>query len=454
VLVSLLLSSTSPLTGAVSVTDIAGNKYSLDKDVNDGSDGDRVLLFSSSNVAALPVGATLKLTYPKSAEYHVTVDEYTGVGAVDRAAGASGRTSAVNSTSITSTQPGELVRGVIANESGNTPTFTSGWISRPVIALSTDHLATADQVQSAAGSVAVTGSATGVWMSAVVAYQPVGTSPPPPVDVPPVAVLSVSPVSGNAPLLVTADSSGSTVGSTPIASYQFNFGDGSAVVSQAGATAQHTYGSAGTFTVSVTATDTANKSSSAVTKTVTVNPAPPPPPPPPPLSPVVVWGGYMDDHHPGNLQPKPVPWQGSSNVVFVGQPDSSSGGWDTSTVRVDNVSAAPLVATVTVDIGSDHFALWGTQTLPAGNSLIVAQMGYATFDGSDLNPGGCYGCGPQTCTPPLTTVPVVHVTIGSTTYNFFDRKQILDTHGVDSAGCPYNGNRNDESEPWQVLSTS
>jgi hypothetical protein len=107
---------------------------------------------------------------------------------------------------------------------------------------------------------------------------------------------------------------------------------------------------------------------------------------------------------------------------------------------------------VTVDIGSDHFAMWGTNIIPVGGTLVVAQMGYGTFDGSDLNPGGCYGCSAASCTPPLATIPVIHVTVGGVTTNFTDRGQILNTHGVDSAGCPFTGNRDDESEAWHVIS--
>jgi PKD repeat protein len=65
------------------------------------------------------------------------------------------------------------------------------------------------------------------------------------------------------PLAVTADASGSTdTDDTPIASYRFNFGDGTAVVGpQASAIATHTYRTAGVFTVTVTVTDTAGQSS-------------------------------------------------------------------------------------------------------------------------------------------------------------------------------------------------
>jgi len=66
-------------------------------------------------------------------------------------------------------------------------------------------------------------------------------------------------------LSVTADASTSTDGdATPIASYRFDFGDGSPVVGpQAGAIATHTYAAGGHYTVTVTVTDTAGLSSSA-----------------------------------------------------------------------------------------------------------------------------------------------------------------------------------------------
>ena len=86
----------------------------------------------------------------------------------------------------------------------------------------------------------------------------------------PTAALSVSPSSGTAPLAVTADASGSTAGSAPISSYTFNFGDGTTVGPQAGATANHTYQTPGSYTVTVTVTDSNNNSGQA-TKSVTVN---------------------------------------------------------------------------------------------------------------------------------------------------------------------------------------
>jgi parallel beta-helix repeat protein len=94
-------------------------------------------------------------------------------------------------------------------------------------------------------------------------YQPSG-------DLPPTASLTVSPVSGTAPLAVTADASASSDGdATPIASYRFDFGDGTIVGPQTAASAAHTFQTAGAYTVTVTVTDTAGLSSTA-TATATV----------------------------------------------------------------------------------------------------------------------------------------------------------------------------------------
>jgi len=97
-------------------------------------------------------------------------------------------------------------------------------------------------------------------------------------DSEPSVAATVSPSSGDAPLQVTADASASTdTDSTPIATYTFDWGDGSAVTGpQAAATANHTYGTAGMYTVTVTATDSGGLSAS-TTRTVLVTTADAPP---------------------------------------------------------------------------------------------------------------------------------------------------------------------------------
>ena len=90
-------------------------------------------------------------------------------------------------------------------------------------------------------------------------------------DDPPSARLSVDVEPGVAPVGVTADASESSdEDATPIESYRFDFGDGTAAVGpQAGATASHVYVAAGTYTVTVTVRDTSGLSATA-TATVLV----------------------------------------------------------------------------------------------------------------------------------------------------------------------------------------
>lgn len=99
-------------------------------------------------------------------------------------------------------------------------------------------------------------------MSASVTYQATNQ--------PPTAVLSVTPASGNAPLTVTASTSGASDVDGSIASSSINWGDGSAA--SAGPTASHTYNTAGTYTVTATVTDNLGASSTAK-QTVTVSTA-------------------------------------------------------------------------------------------------------------------------------------------------------------------------------------
>jgi len=86
------------------------------------------------------------------------------------------------------------------------------------------------------------------------AYEaPAGT-----VDASPQAALAVAPLSGTSPLTVTANAGASTdTDATPIASYVFDFGDGTGAGPQSGAAAAHTYAAAGTYVLAVSVTDSA-----------------------------------------------------------------------------------------------------------------------------------------------------------------------------------------------------
>ena len=96
---------------------------------------------------------------------------------------------------------------------------------------------------------------------------PAATNPAP-VDSPPKAVLIVT-VSGTS---ISADASGSSdTDSTGIASYLFQFGDGTTAGPGAASVVTHAYPGASSYTVTVFVTDSAGLVSSA-TKTVTVGP--------------------------------------------------------------------------------------------------------------------------------------------------------------------------------------
>jgi PKD repeat protein len=265
----------------------------------------------------------------------------------------------------------------------------------------------------------------------------------------PVARVSASQLASPA-LTVKADGSASTdTDATPIATYAFTFGDGASVGPASSATAQHTYAAPGNYTVTLVCTDTGGNVSTTASTTVNVVAAAG-------GGTIAVFAGYYDTHHPHNFKPKPDPWRGSPNTVFVGAPDKAGGNdWDSSALRVDNLTAGTLSGVVvTADIGSHHYALWGSNSIPPGYHLVLAQTAFDNFDGSDRNAAGCYSCNPNDCLTKVSSViPVVHVTVGGTTTTYYDTGQQLNTNGADAAGCPYTGTRNDESENWEQVST-
>lgn len=80
-----------------------------------------------------------------------------------------------------------------------------------------------------------------------------GGPPPPPASTGPTALADASPKTGVAPQVVSFTGAGSTVGSTPIVSFEWDFGDGT---EDTGAQVSHTYQENGTFTATLRVTDT------------------------------------------------------------------------------------------------------------------------------------------------------------------------------------------------------
>lgn len=157
----------------------------------------------------------------------------------------------------------------------------------------------------------------------------------------------------------------------------------------------------------------------------------------PPSNSANVFVGYADNWNSPNAF-FPNPWQGSPNTVFVGSAELTTPGancmtnncFDAGVVRVDNTSTASEAVTVTVDVGPNHYDLWGTQNVPVGDSLILTQTssnGTYNFDTSDTQ---------SACTP-SGQIPTVTVSVnGQPATTFHDTGQVLDTGGVDLSMCP------------------
>lgn len=90
-------------------------------------------------------------------------------------------------------------------------------------------------------------------------------------NTPPVAVASGTPTSGVAPLTVNFSAAGSNDPDGSIASYSWNFGDGTALGTTA--TVSHVYQAAGAYAVVLTVTDNRGAKSTAQV-TITVSPDP------------------------------------------------------------------------------------------------------------------------------------------------------------------------------------
>jgi hypothetical protein len=164
-------------------------------------------------------------------------------------------------------------------------------------------------------------------------------------------------------------------------------------------------------------------------------------------APLPVSVGYADTHHPPSKGTFPSPWYGSPNTVFVG---TTTNDWDSGAIKIDNTTGAAVSGIdVAVDIGTAHYHLWGSAiTIPAGKSLILTQMNdiFIDFDTSDNSPNPP-GFPTADCTA-TSAIPVIHVTVGGTTFDYSDSRQVMNTGGVDSAHCGVGG---DESQQWVLI---
>ena len=173
--------------------------------------------------------------------------------------------------------------------------------------------------------------------------------------------------------------------------------------------------------------------------------------------------GYAEDKHQSSLSPAafPVPWSGSPNTIFLGNPvfGSSPCGtlphcYDAGAIRLDNPGSSDiLVNSVSVDDhssipGGKVFNLWGSFTVPAGESVILTENppnkdpSYDNFDTSGAPKGNC---------TPITVAPTVTITIGGVPTILVDSTHVLDTNGIDTESCSVQQN---ESIQWRHIGTT
>ena len=190
---------------------------------------------------------------------------------------------------------------------------------------------------------------------------------------------------------------------------------------------------AGTDTIQATITNASGGTSTSNPVTVTW----------PAFSNIEVFVGYADDLRAGAAFPNP--WQGSPNVVFIG---NRGGDWDSGAVRIDNTGdSAITIDRVTVDLQRPGpvFSLWGSFTIPAHWSAILAQTGPGeNFDTSDFPITGCGG----TIAPNDPRIPKITVTTAGQSASYLDTAHILDTFGYDLV-CLRN-----ESLQWRPVGSS
>ena len=165
-----------------------------------------------------------------------------------------------------------------------------------------------------------------------------------------------------------------------------------------------------------------------------------------------VYAGYADNLQTVDARANPTqfpnPWQGASNVNFKGSGDR----FDTGVIRIENTSGGDVtVDQVTVDIGSKHYDLWGSNLrVPANGSLILAQTDMGTknppepnFDTSEPN-----GVSTNGIAQGSVATPAIHVRVNGTTTDYRDDGKILNTGGTDKGDLASAPN---ESHQWQLI---
>ncbi len=164
--VSMMLTNTD--TGTPAVTDSQGDTYTVAADKVDGF-GDRVLVFTAPVGSGLSGTDAINLSWPKTLEHHVTVDDFVGVGAVDHSIAAVGAAGTFMA-GPTGASPGQILVGAAGIQGGNPGTWTSPANTLPNLYLPGNT--TGDQLDTAWQSVTASGDCDHQWLAALTVLKP------------------------------------------------------------------------------------------------------------------------------------------------------------------------------------------------------------------------------------------------------------------------------------------
>ncbi len=226
---------------------------------------------------------------------------------------------------------------------------------------------------------------------------------------PPTATVTANPTSGDVPLDVRFDASGSSdPDSGDTLTYIWNFGDGSPAVETTTSAANHTYTEAGTYPATLTVRD---KSGAEDTATVSIYPGKHPPEPTI-SSPTqnllfrvgqeITLSGSATDPEDGQLQPGSLKWEvlqhhtapnphthpflpptpGNSNNLTITAPSpedlSSTGAGNYLEVRLTATDSEGLSKTVIRDVQPNRVDDVSFATNPSGLSLLINGQTFTT----------------------------------------------------------------------------
>ncbi|MGA9347060.1 MAG: PKD domain-containing protein, partial [Nocardioidaceae bacterium] len=171
VVITLQLADTAP-SGAVSGNDDAGNSYAMVTSVSDGA-GNRIVVLAGQATNPLAANQRINVTFPSSTGYRMIADEYSGVSAVDRTAGATGSSGTFSSgpAGVTTTAS-ELVFSAVALPNGSaTPSWDSPWKDLGSFAVANRYLGRSHQLVTATGTFAGSGTASGTWLAVTATFK-------------------------------------------------------------------------------------------------------------------------------------------------------------------------------------------------------------------------------------------------------------------------------------------